>query len=130
MKTISLVLFAFCLMSFSVISYNTKIDNQNPQIDRIVYDEMVKQNLPGVAVGVIKDGRIIHYQGYGYTDIEKKSKVTRNTIFRWASISKPLTAIATLQLAEDGKLKLKSVYDALGGEVSYDEIKVCMLFLD
>ena len=31
---------------------------------------------------------------------------------------------------EDGKLKLKSVYDALGGEVSYDEIKVCMLFLD
>ena len=31
---------------------------------------------------------------------------------------------------EDGKLKLKSVYDALGGEVGYDDIKVCMLFLD
>jgi uncharacterized protein YpbB len=31
---------------------------------------------------------------------------------------------------EDGKLKLKSVFDALGGEVSYDDIKVCMLFVE
>lgn len=111
MKTIALMFFAFCLMSFSILSYNTKTDiqklnYQNPQIDRIVYDEMIKQNLPGVAVGVIKDGRIVHYQGYGYTDIEKKTKVTQNTIFRWASISKPLTAIATLQLAEEGNLNV------------------------
>jgi hypothetical protein len=31
---------------------------------------------------------------------------------------------------EDGKLKLKSIFDALGGEVSYNDIKVCMLFTD
>ena len=31
---------------------------------------------------------------------------------------------------ENGKLKLKSVFDALGGDVGYDDIKVCMLFLD
>lgn len=111
MKTIALLLTSFFLFSFSIISYQS--DNirkqptlQSAQIDQIVYDEMIKQNLPGIAVGVIKDGNIIHYQGYGYTDIEKKTNVTRNTIFRWASISKPLTAIATLQMAEDGKLQL------------------------
>jgi CubicO group peptidase (beta-lactamase class C family) len=84
----------------------------NPQIDRIVLDEMVKQNIPGIAVGVIKDGNIIHTQGYGYTDLERKTKLTKNTPIRWASISKTLTAVATLQMMEEGIIRL-------GGKVHY-----------
>lgn len=104
--------FSFTNLSFS----NSKTTKNNAddfissrqKLDKTVLDEMIKQNLPGVAVGVIDGNRIIHAKGYGYTNIEKKTKVTENTIFRWASISKPLTAVAALQLAErNSNFKLK-----------------------
>lgn len=75
-------------------------DRTIPQVDQLVIDEMIKQNIPGVAVGVIENGKLTHLSGYGYTDLEKKTKVTTNTIFRWASISKTLTAVAALQMDE------------------------------
>ena len=110
MKSIPLLLSILCLVSFTVVPMsnpsNQRGNQQNPTIDQIIYDEMIKQNLPGVAVGIIRHGRIIYHQGYGYTDIEKKTPVSQNTIFRWASISKTLTAIATLQMAERGMVDL------------------------
>ena len=69
-------------------------------IDDIVIDEMIKQNIPGIAVGVFENGQLVHVKGYGNTNIESASAVTTSTIFRWASISKPLTAVAALQLHE------------------------------
>jgi CubicO group peptidase (beta-lactamase class C family) len=120
MKTTALVLISFFLFPLDSIVYKAvnkalvsptnkesafEKSNENPdfviaQIDDIINDEIVKQNLPGVAIAVIKNGKVVHAQGYGYTDIEKKTKVTTNTIFRWASISKPVTAIAALRLDE------------------------------
>lgn len=73
-------------------------------LDDIVIDEMIKQNIPGIAVGVFKDGALIHLAGYGVTDIESQTPVTTNTLFRWASISKPLTSIAAFQMMEDDSL--------------------------
>jgi CubicO group peptidase (beta-lactamase class C family) len=75
-------------------------------IDEVVLEELVKQNLQGVAIGVIHDNEIIHLKGYGYADFEEGELVTTSTPFRWASISKPLTALAAMQLVEEGKLDL------------------------
>ncbi len=69
-------------------------------VQDIMIDEMILQNLPGLAVGVFEGGEITHVSGVGFTDIESGSPVTPLTKFRWASISKPLTAIAALQLHE------------------------------
>lgn len=76
------------------------------QVDEAMAAEMERQQLVGAAVGVLIDNRIVYLQGYGMEDREKKIPVTRQTMFRWASISKPLTAIAALQLVEQGKLDL------------------------
>ncbi len=70
-------------------------------IDSIVIEEMINQNIPGIAVGVFENGSLIHLAGYGVTDIESQTPVTTGTLFRWASISKPLTAIAAFQMMED-----------------------------
>lgn len=75
-------------------------------IDRAVREEMERQRIVGVAVGVIRRGQVVYLRGYGHEDLEHEIPVTRDTLFRWASISKPLTAIAALQLAEQGKLDL------------------------
>jgi CubicO group peptidase (beta-lactamase class C family) len=69
-------------------------------LDAVLKDEMILQNLPGLAVGVFENGKFVHLNGYGFRNIETGDPVTTSTIFRWASISKPLTAVATLQLDE------------------------------
>jgi len=79
---------------------------QADQVDEIVWAEMDAQQVVGTAVGLIKDGKIVYLKGYGWADKDNFTAVTRNTLFRWASISKTVTATAALQLAEQGKLDL------------------------
>ena len=71
------------------------------EIDAVVFDQMVKQGIAGMAVGIVKNGNIYHARGYGYADLVRKEPVTTATIFRWGSVSKTLTAAAALKLAEE-----------------------------
>lgn len=73
-------------------------------IDTAVREEMERQELVGVAVGVIRDGKVAYTAGYGYADREEEVPVTNDTLFRWASISKPVTAVAAMQLVDEGTL--------------------------
>ena len=68
--------------------------------------------------GYFKDGRLVYARGFGYADIGKKQPVTPKSLFRIASISKPITAVAILQLVEKKELSLddkEQGYDTLGG---------------
>jgi CubicO group peptidase (beta-lactamase class C family) len=71
------------------------------KIDAVVTDEMAKQNIVGMAVGIVRNGKIYYASGYGHADFARKTPITVNTIFRWASISKTLTATAALKLDEE-----------------------------
>ena len=77
------------------------------RVDEAMRDEMARQELVGLAVGVIQDGQITYLKGYGLANREQRLPVTRQTMFRWASISKSLTAVAAMQLWERGDLDLK-----------------------
>lgn len=70
------------------------------QLDAVVLDEMNRQGIVGMAVGIIRDGKIYYARGYGYEDLAASKPVTTSTVFRWASVSKTLTASAVLKLAE------------------------------
>jgi len=70
------------------------------QIDAVVIDEMAKQNIVGMAVGIVKDGVVYHAKGYGHADLARRKPITASTMFRWASISKTLTAVSALKLDE------------------------------
>lgn len=84
----------------------TLSQNLRDAIDTAVREEMERQELVGVAVGVIREGEVAYTAGYGYADREEEVPVTDDTLFRWASISKPVTAIAAMQLVEAGTLDL------------------------
>jgi len=62
-------------------------------------------NVPGIAVAVVKDGKVIHSKGYGVKSILTKEKVDSNTLFGIASNSKAFTTAALAMLIEEGKLQ-------------------------
>ena len=76
---------------------------------------MDPRRIPGAALAVVKDGRLVFVKAYGLADRENKVPVTQTSLFRIASISKPFTAVAVLKLVEDGKLDLEAPVFELAG---------------
>lgn len=68
--------------------------------------EVQAQGLVGLAVGVVLNGEVAFTECFGWEDREAEVPVTAQTRFRWASISKPVTAVAALQLARAEQLDL------------------------
>ena len=75
------------------------------QIDRIVLRSMEKYQVPGMAIGVVKDGKVVHLKGYGVADINTSSAVDEDTLFAIASNSKAFLTTAIALLVDDGKLR-------------------------
>ena len=69
-------------------------------------DRMAGLGVPGVSVAVLLDGEIAWARGYGFADVESERPVTTRTLFQAASISKPVAALAALQLVEEGRVAL------------------------
>ena len=79
---------------------------QAATVDAAVTAEMARQRDVGAAVGILQGDEVVYLRGYGYADAGKRTPVTTRTMFRWASISKTLTAVAAMQLAERHQLDL------------------------
>lgn len=77
-----------------------------PEIDRIVTDYATQAHVPGMAWGVIVDGRLVHVGTFGVQDTATRAPVTPDTVFRIASMTKSFTAVAILSLRDAGKLSL------------------------
>lgn len=77
-----------------------------PQPRRSLTTRMAELGVPGVSVAVLIDGEIRWARGYGFADVELRRPVTGNTLFQAASISKPVAALAALQLVEEGRVDL------------------------
>lgn len=75
-------------------------------VDEVIAEHMKDKGTVGIAVGVIRNGKVVCRKTYGMADRENKVPVDEDTMFRWASISKPLTAIVAGQLVLEGKLDL------------------------
>lgn len=75
-------------------------------LDRLMTNLMAQYGVIGGALAVAKDGRLVYARGFGLADREAHQVVQPESLFRIASISKPITAVATLKLYEEGKLDL------------------------
>ena len=81
-------------------------DSTTAKVDAYINSEMQKQQIPGVAVGVMRKGRLILAKGYGFANLEHQVPVTPLTIFQSGSMGKQFTATPIMMLAEEGKLRL------------------------
>ena len=73
---------------------------------RKVGNELLARGIPGLAISVAVDGRVVYAEGFGYADLEQRVAAWAGTRFRIGSISKPLTAVALMQLVEQRKIDL------------------------
>jgi CubicO group peptidase (beta-lactamase class C family) len=74
-----------------------------PAINGVVTSYVSDHHVPGLSVAVIDRGHVIFTQGYGLADIENNVAATADTLYRIASLSKSVTATATIKLVEAGK---------------------------
>ncbi len=73
-----------------------------------IKEVMQAYDLPGFAIGVVKDNEVVYARGFGCKNIDTKKPVTNTTLFHMASISKPFVATAIMQLVEQGKIDLEA----------------------
>ena len=76
--------------------------------DRI--EQGVKDNeLPGAVVLIARNGKIVMFDAFGFRDREAKAPMKTDTIFRIASMTKPIVSVAAMILVEEGKLTLVEI---------------------
>lgn len=101
-RTILFVTF-LSLINGNALVYSQPISSA--KIDSLVEITLKTFNVPGMAVGVVKDGTLIHAKGYGVANLRTQKKVDEHTLFGVASNSKAFTAAALGMLVDEGKLK-------------------------
>src|SRR5687767_14730117 len=74
--------------------------------DELLLAFLQENEIAGASLAITKDGRLIYARGFGWADADGQVKVSPASLFRIASLSKPITAVAILMLIERGKLKL------------------------
>ena len=76
------------------------------EVDRAVNQIMQQYKMPGSALAVMRDGKIVRAQGYGLANVELNVPVRPETIFQSGSMGKEFTATAVMMLVEEGKVAL------------------------
>jgi uncharacterized protein (TIGR03437 family) len=106
-----MLLRTFCLIflfTFPPLSAQTPTTGQPglPAVDTVMIGLLAKYQIPGAALAISVNGKLVYARGYGYADTSTKALVQPDSIFRQASLSKPFTALAILELVDQGKVGL------------------------
>lgn len=78
------------------------------KVDQRIAAFMDKNHVPGMSVAIVVAGQLVREGGYGLADLEQQVAAKPESVYRLASVSKMLTAVAALQLVEQGKLDLSA----------------------
>jgi CubicO group peptidase (beta-lactamase class C family) len=99
------VLFGLVLMLGMVASAQAQQDIDG-RVDLFVGQEMKAQKIPGLELGVLRDGKMVKAKGYGLANVELDVAVKPETVFQTGSVGKQFTATAVMILVEEGKVGL------------------------
>src|ERR1700744_496005 len=99
--------FPLILAAFFALSITFSHAHMAPaDVDALVAKTLKTFDVPGIAVAIVKDGKIVYAKGYGVASLNTGKKVDENTLFGIASNSKAFTTAAIGILSDEGKLKL------------------------
>ncbi len=101
----SCLLIIFIVFGGSILYGQTNDADIDKQIDNLF--SAYNQATPGVAVAVVKDGKIIFKKGYGTANLEYDTPITPKTVFQIASVSKQFTAFSIYLLEKQGKISFE-----------------------
>src|SRR4249919_569051 len=73
-------------------------------MDSVILTFMRTWKIGGGSAALVKDGSLVYSKGFGYSDFARTVPADPNTLYRIASISKPVTSLAIMKLVEEGRL--------------------------
>jgi len=115
-KRILLATCMFACCAFSVVGQDlsklTRPEDSGFSTERLAritqffQGDVDKGAIPGAVVLLARNGKLVYLQAIGYQDREKRAPMKPDAIFRMASMTKPVTSVAVMMLAEEGKIDL------------------------
>ncbi|MEM1003628.1 MAG: serine hydrolase domain-containing protein, partial [Bacteroidota bacterium] len=95
----------FCLLIFTILSLSLSAQIDDKALDELVNNTLETFEVPGISVGVYKDGKTIYAKGHGIRSMSSKQPMDENTLVGVASNSKGFTCFALAMLIDEGKLQ-------------------------
>ena len=106
----------FFLISFSIIGQEY-LEKDSPEsngmstekllnLNSVMHSYVDNNDISAIQTAIVKNGKIVHFDSYGYSDISEKDILDEGDIFRIASMTKPIVSLALMILFEEGKFKL------------------------
>jgi CubicO group peptidase (beta-lactamase class C family) len=107
----ALVVLVVCLVAVAASAQTAaqpaaEVTRLQNQLEPKINDEIQKGHLPGMAIGVVKNGKLIYAKGFGFAKLGTDTPVTSRSLFHMASVTKTFVATAIMQLVEQGKIDL------------------------
>jgi CubicO group peptidase (beta-lactamase class C family) len=96
MKKIPLFFVAFLVTAFTMAD----------SVDEYLESQLKEQKIPGLSLAILKEGKIVKSQGYGFSNVEHQVPAKPETIYQSGSVGKQFTATAVMMLSQDGKIGL------------------------
>ena len=94
-------------ISIAAVSAATLIATADAdQVDRYLEAQIRALHLSGLSIAVMRDGKLIKTQGYGFANLELKAPATKSTVYEIGSVTKQFTVAAIMLLVEESKLRL------------------------
>ena len=108
---IGILLFSFLLSAQSTFEIsNPELQGVSSEKLKILNDAMHKfvdnNDISAIQTAIVKNGKLIHFDSYGNSDIADQDSLENDDIFRIASMTKPIVSVALMMLHEEGKFKL------------------------
>ncbi len=86
---------------------SSQLQELNSQLHHVVD----KSKLAGIQTAILRKGKLVHFDTYGFSDLENQKSLKENSIYRIFSMTKPIVSVALMQLYEKGKFKLDDPVD-------------------
>jgi CubicO group peptidase (beta-lactamase class C family) len=104
MKALRLLALSVCLL-VSAAAHAQRYDAELREFEAFVQKQLAAASIPGLSIAVVKDD-FVWSRGFGFADVENRVAATPESSYRLASVTKPMTAVAVLKLAEEGRIDL------------------------
>ncbi|GAB3571478.1 serine hydrolase domain-containing protein [Spirosoma luteolum] len=91
---------------FTDASRRSKLEQAWPVVEKMYQDYAAKNHFPGLVFGLVVDGQLLKAGSTGFTNLDQKTPASPTSLFRIASMTKSLTAMAILKLRDEGRLRL------------------------
>lgn len=106
MKKLTYVLICLVLLNCQQENPQEKLTPEAQKTEDLVLLQKEAFDIPGMAIGLIKDGEVIYANAHGIQGLDTKVPLSTKSLFHMASVSKPFVATAIVQLVEKGKINL------------------------